>query len=301
MELLIMPHRAAVLAFAFGASLLASPLYAQSSIATVNGEAITNRDVEQRMKVSGALFRQPLSRAAAIQELIDDKIKINEGRRIGMRMTAAGLDDSMTRLATNARQTPTQFEQNLIRAGIDPEAVKSKITGQAIWTELLRQRARSQNVSNSELNAELERRAAKGEAKVDYVVRQIVFVVPSGSSPGQRERDANGARGRFTDCEAGVEYMRTLRDVAVKERIGRTSTELPKAMNELLGKTPIGRLTPPFRSEQGIEMIAVCEKNDRLDNIQLRNQIEQELLQKRAEGTSATYLNELKAKAEIRR
>jgi peptidyl-prolyl cis-trans isomerase SurA len=297
-----MSSRVAVIALSLATYGLATPVMAQSSIATVNGEAITNRDVDQRMKVSGALFRQPLSRTAAIQELIDDKIKINEGRRLGMRMTPAGLDDSMSRLATNARQTPTQFEQNLIRAGIDPEAVKAKITGQAIWTELLRQRARSQNVSNSELNAELERRTAKGEAKVtDYVVRQIVFVVAAGSSPGQRERDANGARGRFTDCETGVEFMRTLRDVAVKERIGRTSTDLPKQMNELLGKTPVGRLTPPFRSDQGIEMIAVCEKNDRLDNIQLRNQIEQELLQKRAEGTSATYLNELKAKAEVRR
>jgi peptidyl-prolyl cis-trans isomerase SurA len=297
-----MLNRTAVIALALVTCGFATPAYAQSSIATVNGEAITNRDVEQRMKVSSALFRQPLSRTAAVQELIDDKIKINEGRRLGMRMTPAGLDDSINRLATNARQTPTQFEQNLIRAGIDPEAVKAKITGQAIWTELLRQRARSQNISNSELNAEMERRAAKGDAKVtDYVVRQIVFVVPSGSNPGQRERDANGARGRFTDCETGVDYMRSLRDVAVKERIGRTSTELPKAMNDLLGKTPVGRLTPPFRSDQGIEMIAVCEKSDRLDNIQLRNQIEQELLQKRAEGTSAAYLNELKAKAEVRR
>jgi peptidyl-prolyl cis-trans isomerase SurA len=297
-----MLHRAAILALALAAYGLARPAHAQSSIATVNGEPITNRDVEQRMKVSGALFRQPMSRAAALQELIDDKIKINEGRRIGMRMTPAGLDDSMSRLAASVRQTTTQFEQSLLRSGIDPEAVKAKITGQAIWTELLRQRARSQNVSNSELNAEMERRAAKGDAKVtDYVVRQVVFVVAAGSNPGQRERDANGARGRFTDCETGVEYMRTLRDVAVKERIGRSSTDLPKQMNELLGKTPVGRLTPPFRSEQGIEMIAVCEKNERLDNIQLRNQIERELTQKSAEGTSATYLNELKAKAEIRR
>ncbi len=280
----------------------AAPAMAQGAAATVNGEPITARDVEQRMKVSGMLFRQPLSRQAALQELIDDRVKLGEGRRLGMRVTPQGLDEALGRLASSGRQTPVQFEQNLIRAGIDPEQVKAKLNAQIVWGELLRQRTRSGSVSNAELNAELERRMAKGEARVtDFVVRQVIFVVPTGTAPGQREREANAARGRFTDCEAGVEYLRTLRDVAVKERISRSSNELPKQTADLLQKTPVGRLTAPFRSEQGVEMLAVCEKNDRLDNIQLRNQIEQEILAKRSQGTAEQFLQELRKKAEIRR
>jgi peptidyl-prolyl cis-trans isomerase SurA len=76
---------------------------------------------------------------------------------------------------------------------------------------------------------------------------------------------------------------------------------LPKPTAELLQKTPVGRLTAPFRSEQGVEMLAVCEKTDRQDAAQLRNQIEQEMQQKRTEGSAASYLNELKAKVDIRR
>jgi peptidyl-prolyl cis-trans isomerase SurA len=280
----------------------AAPALAQGAVATVNGEPITARDVEQRMRVSALLFRQPLSRPAAVQELVDDRVKIAEGRRLGMRVTPQGLDEALGRLASNARQTPVQFEQNLIRAGIDPEQVKAKLNAQIIWGELLRQRTRSGSVSNAELNAELERRAARGEARVtDFVVRQVIFVVPSGTAPGAREREANAARARFTDCEAGVEYLRTLRDVAVKERISRSSAELPKQTADLLQKTPVGRLTAPFRSEQGIEMLAVCERNERQDNIQLRNQIEQEILTKRTQGTADQFLQELRRKAEIRR
>jgi peptidyl-prolyl cis-trans isomerase SurA len=275
---------------------------AQAAVATVNGDPITSRDVDQRMRMASLLFRQPLSRPAAIQELIDDRVKLNEGRRIGMRVTPAGLDDAFGQLASRARQPVTQFEQNLSKAGIDPEAVKAKLNAQIVWGELLRQRSRSGNVSNSELNAEVERRAAKGEATVtDFVVRQIVFVVPAGSNPGAREREANAARGRFVDCETGVDYMRTLRDVAVKERIARSSTELPKATNDLLQKTAVGRTTPAFRSEQGIELLAVCEKTQRQDRIQLRNQIEREMQEKRTEGSAASYLNELKTKVDIRR
>ncbi len=279
-----------------------TPARAQGAVATVNGEPITARDVDQRMRVSAQLFRQPLSRAAAVQELIDDRVKIAEGRRLGMRVTPQGLDEALGRLASSGRQTQVQFEQNLIRAGIDPDQVKAKLNAQIIWGELLRQRSRGGSVSNAELNAELERRAAKGEARVtDFVVRQVVFVVPTGTAPGQRERDANAARSRFTDCESGVEYLRTLRDVAVRERISRSSNELPKPTAELLQKTPVGRLTAPYRSEQGVEMLAVCEKTERQDNIQLRNQIEQEILAKRTEGTAEQFLQELRRKAEIRR
>jgi peptidyl-prolyl cis-trans isomerase SurA len=280
----------------------ALPARAQASVASVNGEPITLRDVEQRMRVSSMLFRQPLGRPGAIQELIDDRVKLNEGRRLGMRATPAHMDEMISRMASSNKQTSAQFEQNLVRAGIDVDAVKAKINAQTIWGELLRVRGRSSNISNAELNAELERRVAKGEAKItDYVVRQVVFVVPPGSNPGQRERDANGARGRFTDCESGVELMRTLRDVAVKERIGRTSIELSKQLSELLAKTPTGRLTPPYRTEQGVEMLAVCEKSDRQDQTVLRNKIEQEMQQKRTQGTEGSYLAELKAKTDIRR
>jgi peptidyl-prolyl cis-trans isomerase SurA len=293
----------------FGASLLVSAYLvpisyasAQAGIAFVNGEPITSRQVEQRMKVSGSLFRKPLSREAAIQEMIDDRVKITEGKRLGMRVTPAALEELMQRFASSNRQSPAQFEQNLIRAGIDPDAVRDKLTGEVIWTELLRIRSRSNNISNAELNAELDRRVAKGESKVtDYVVRQVVFVVPSGVNPGQREREANAARGRFTDCETGVEYMRTLRDVAIKERIGRTSSDLSKGTADLLAKTPIGRLTAPFRSEQGIEMLAVCEKNDREDKLILRNKIEQEMLAKSTTTSSTQFLNELKSKVQISR
>jgi peptidyl-prolyl cis-trans isomerase SurA len=300
----MMLRYAAVLALGLSgaAFAVAQPAMAQASVASVNGEPITARDVEQRMRVSSMIFRKPLGRPAAIQELIDDRVKLNEGRRIGMRATPAHLDDMISRMASSNKQTSAQFEQNLVRAGIDVDAVKAKINAQTIWAELLRVRGRSSNISNAELNAELERRVAKGDAKItDYVVRQVVFVVPPGSNPGQRERDANAARGRFTDCESGVELMRTLRDVAVKERIGRTSIELSKQLGDILAKTPVGRLTPPYRTEQGVEMLAVCEKTDRQDQTVLRNQIEQEMQQKRTQGTEGSYLAELKAKTDIRR
>jgi peptidyl-prolyl cis-trans isomerase SurA len=300
---LMMARVSAIAGVLAGMVAMALPAMAQrAAVATVNGEPITARDIDQRMKVMGQLFRQPVSRQQATEQLINEKVQAAEARRIGMKVTDAHQKDMMNRLAASVRQEPTQFEQNLQRAGIEPEAVREKISAEAVWNELLRTRNRNINISNAELNAELEKRAATGGARVtDYVIRQVIFVVPPGVSPGQRIGQANAARGRFTDCETGVDYMRGLPNVAVRERIGRTSTELSKQTSELLAKTPVGRLTPAFASPQGVEMIAVCEKNERQDLGQLRAQIEQELQQKRTEGGSTAYMNELRSKVEIRR
>src|SRR5690606_38073216 len=108
------------------------------------------------------------------------------------------------------------------------------------------------------------------------------------------------ARKRFTNCESGLAMLRQMRDVAVKPPVFRSSTDLPKPMADLLAKTPVGRLTPPYRTDQGIEVIAVCERKERNDEAAIRKQVEAELRNKRSGNLAESILKELRAKAQIR-
>src|SRR5262245_4935937 len=75
---LMSTHRRLVL----GALLLAAIVLGQSSshaqtvIAIVNGDPITDLDIEQRTKLAG-LASEKTSRIEVIQELIDEKIKLH--------------------------------------------------------------------------------------------------------------------------------------------------------------------------------------------------------------------------------
>jgi peptidyl-prolyl cis-trans isomerase SurA len=286
---------------AAGGTLAPTGAFAQTTVATVNGDPITSREVEQRSRIERLMFRRALSRGQVIDTLIDDRVKLAEGRRMGMRVNAEFLDEMIGRMASGNRQSRTEFETALGRAGIDMDVLRDKVRADAVWAEALKQRARSGGTTNAEIDAELQRRVAKGDAKVtDYVLRQVIFVVSPGSGgAGQKQREANAARGRFTDCETGVEYIRTLRDAAVKERISRSSLDLEGRLGDMIAKTPVGRLTPPYPSEQGIEMIAVCEKHERQDVGALRSRIEEEFNRKRIENSAEGYLKDLKSKAEI--
>ena len=61
-----------------------SPLQAQSVAVMVNGEPITNYDIEQRTKLNFLTTHKQMSRQEVINELIDEKVKIKEAKQFGV-------------------------------------------------------------------------------------------------------------------------------------------------------------------------------------------------------------------------
>jgi len=281
-----------------------APASAQRLVARVNGANITSFDVTQRIKLEALISRTRLSQKQALDTVIDDKLKVLEGRRMGYKITDNDIDAELSRIARNNNQTKDQLEDSLRQRGVDPIALRDKLAAELVWGALVPYRARSLSPSNEAINAEIAARVAKGEARVhDYGLNQVIFVVP-GANPalaGQRRRDAEAARKRFNGCDSGLEMLRHLRDVAVKPPVYRTSTDLPKPMADLLAKTPVGHLTQPYSSDQGIEMIAVCDRKERTDEGAIRKEVEAELSKKRSGNLADSILKELRAKAQIKR
>src|SRR3954468_30919 len=61
-----------------------SPLPAQSIACMVNGEPITNLDIEQRTKLNFLTTHKQMSRQEAIDELTNDKVKVKEAKKFGV-------------------------------------------------------------------------------------------------------------------------------------------------------------------------------------------------------------------------
>ena len=61
-----------------------SPLRAQTVVVMVNGDPITDFDIEQRSKLDFLSSHKAASRQDVLNELIDDKVKIKEGKKYGV-------------------------------------------------------------------------------------------------------------------------------------------------------------------------------------------------------------------------
>lgn len=292
--------RATALAFA-SAMMLAvgapAPASAQSLVATVNDSPITNYDLEQRVRLLRVL-RQPATPAAALESIIEDRLKANETRKYGINPSVQDGTQEVARIAASKKIPANALGPALQSARVDPQHWQEHGRAQVGWRGYVAAINKNVSVSETEVRAELERRGSKKSQ--DYNLRPIVFIVPRNASPGEadgRAREAANFRSRFTSCDSGIQFARALRDVAIRPAITRSLSSLPDSLADTLEKTPVGRLTPPTRTPDGYEMIAVCGSSRGGSDSSAAQEIRQELISKKLEGASIKLYEPLRKRA----
>src|SRR5664279_5108482 len=80
-----------------------SQLRAQSVAVMVNGEAITNFDIEQRTKLTVLSTQKSPSRQEVIDDLINEKVKIKEGKKYSIEPGSAEVDSAFGNMSSRMR------------------------------------------------------------------------------------------------------------------------------------------------------------------------------------------------------
>jgi peptidyl-prolyl cis-trans isomerase SurA len=284
--------------------LSAGPAPAQQIAAFVNGEPITALDVDQQIRIIEAFSKARPSRKEALDDLVDQKIKINQARRLGITLSDAEVDREFAALARRGGRSTAEFTAAFRQAGINPAAFKVKLRADNVWRDVLRKMSPgSFQVRDADVVAALLARGQPPTSKaIQYRMRQIVFVVPRGSSDAARAarvREAEALRSKFSDCERDLYLAREYREVVVMDPVIRISTDLPQRLQQLLEKTPDGRMTPPEPTASGIEVVAVCDRKETVADLGSRNEIRDELLSRRIEAQEKQILEKLRRQAII--
>ena len=279
---------------------------AQMVAVVVNGEPITSYDIEQRTKLTQVATRKTPSRQEVLQELIDEKLKVQLLRRYNITDIDKDVENAFNNMARRTRITPKQFAEQLERAGVMPDTLKSRIRADLVWSQVIRGRYQSSfQFSEQDIMARLGDRQQEAAQTVgyDYTLRPILFVVPRGSPPAAfeaRRKEAEAFRASFQSCEQGIPVARAMRYVAVRAPVTKSSAELAPALRDILEKTDIGRLTAPELTQQGIEVYALCaKKQSSSENAPLKKEIRDQMFKEQFEKHAARYLKELRSQAMI--
>jgi peptidyl-prolyl cis-trans isomerase SurA len=281
---------------------------AQNVAAFVNGEPITALDIDQRSKlleVSSPSHKAP-PRPEVLDELINEKLKIREGKRWGIDVSDSDVDGAFTSTAQRMHQSTDQFVQSLTRAGVTPQTFRARLRAELVWQPLVRGRYQSTlEIFDKDILQEMINKKTDGEdaASYDFTLRPILFIVPPGSPPTlfeDRKREAEGLRNRFRSCDDGLPFARALNDVAVRDQIVRSSADVPPALRQGLDSVPVGQLTAPEITKLGVEMFAVCAKDaSKADNSPGKKQARETLFAEKFEQVSKRYLQDLRRSALI--
>jgi peptidyl-prolyl cis-trans isomerase SurA len=278
---------------------------AQTVVVFVNGEPITTLDVDQRIKLTEVSTHKAPSRQEALDELIDEKLKVQIGKRYGLDIPDKDIESSFSSMARRSHQTTKQFADGLTQAGINVAALKRRIKADITWSSIIRGKFPSVNaVGERDVLTAMETRKVeeKDAVSFQYTLRELLFIVPRGSPPAAfeaRRKQADELRHRFESCEQGVPFARQLNDVAVREPARRTSLDIGAPQRAILDATPIGHLTPPEQTQQGIEMIAVCAKEKTGGDTVGMAQIREAMVAERYNAQAKRYLEQLRREAII--
>ena len=301
-------HRLSVLVLTCAAALAltswASPSHAQTVAVMVNGEPITNYDIEQRSKLTFLTTHKPASRQQVIDELIDEKVKIKEGKKFGVDPTASDIDQSYAAMSARMRITPEQLTKSLEAQGIRPDTLKARIKAEMVWTSLVRGRYKeSLQVGEKDVAAAAQEGGDKTETDAfEYKMQPVVLIVPRGSAAAAieaRQKEAEALRSRVQSCADANTFFKSMQNAAIRETVTKTSADIPAVLREVLDKTPIGHLTPPEVTKQGVEMVALCAKKPTTVDTPKKREIRDKMYAEKFQAKSQSYLQEVRKAAMV--
>jgi peptidyl-prolyl cis-trans isomerase SurA len=281
-----------------------SPLRAQSVACMVNGEPITTLDIEQRTKLNFLTTRKHMSRAEVLDELTNDKVKLKEAKRFGVDPSASDVDQAYAGMSQRMRLTPEQLTKSLESQGVRPETLKARLKSEMVWGSLVRGRFKeSLQVGEKDVADAAQQGGEPTQTDAfEYKLRPIVLIVPRGSASAamdQRRKEAETLRERVQTCEQANSYFKSMRNAAIRDTVTKTSADLPGPLRELLDKTPIGHLTPPEITKQGVEMVALCERKPTKIDTPKKREIREKMYAQKYEAKQKAYLNDIRKAAMI--
>ncbi|MGA7154647.1 MAG: SurA N-terminal domain-containing protein [Pseudolabrys sp.] len=277
--------------------------YAQV-VVIANGSPITEYDIQQRMKLDAISQKSP-NRQQAINDLIDDRLKIARAKVYGLEVGDSEITGAFENMAGRQHITLAQFTQVLERSGISPNTVKARIRAEMTWQQLIRGKYNSSlQIGDSDIAKALKDKNEGDAPAVGYIytLYPVMVVVARGSSEATisaKRSEAENLRSRFASCADGLAMARGLRDVAVRDPITRNSADLSPQLRDLLGNIQVGRLTPPEVTAQGLQMFAVCNKKESATDSPQKREMREQLFVKRFESESKKYLDEIRKAAMI--
>ena len=285
--------------------LAGAPARAQNIVVMVNGDPITDFDIEQRSKLDQLTSQKTPGRQDVINTLIDDKIKLKEGKKYGVDPGASDINGSYEGMAQRMRISPDQLTKSLESKGVRPETLKNRMRSEMVWTSLVRGRFKEKLLIGEKDVADKVREGGEEKLQIEgteYKMQPIVLIVPRGASPAFQEtrmKEAEQYRSRVGSCEEANSLFRSTPNATIRDSVTKTTADLPEALRKVLDDTAIGHLTAPEVTKSGIEMVVLCSRKPTTIDTPKKREIREKMYTEKYEKTQRAYLDELRKAAMI--
>ncbi len=235
--------------------------------AIVNGEVITQTDIDQRLALMSIANNTPIPadqierlRQQILSNLIDETLQIQAAKAEEIEIADSEIDKTVARVATNAKQTPDQMAAYLKTRGSSIRSIRRQIMGEMAWRRLQSKKIESTvSVGDEEVQAVIDK-LNKAKGTEEFRVGEIFI---SATSANEQEAEAKAQR-VFQALQQGgsfVGYARQMSEAstaAVGGDLGWVRPEqLPDELGNAVRQMRPGMVSAPIKVAGGYSIVAV--------------------------------------------
>lgn len=249
-----------------------------SIVVLVNDDPISDYDIEQRERFLAITTKAepgPELKKQATDMLIDERLQIQEGKKLGATPDDADVRKILDDMASKNNLDAEGLTTALAKAGVNVKTLKDRIRAQLVWQDVVRRKFRRDIlIGDAEVDEALSdagEEAPSGEpAGTALQLRQVKFTLPSGADQrtiASRLAAAETVRSRFNSCANLGDLTKGIQGASVQNLADQQAASLVQPARLLVQHAKVGQMTPPTLTGSAVELYAVCGKRAiRADN-----------------------------------
>ena len=245
----------------------------------------------------------PGLRKKALEELIEDRLKFQEAKRLTVAVNDEESDKAFKNLADRNKMTPEQFSQFIKAQGGDPAVMKARFRSQFAWREVIRRRyGHMITVSNKEVDQFVANSKQGGADTTELQLHKITLASPGKLDQtvmAQRLNDAEALRAKFTACKDTASLAKSATGAKFEDLGYKNPSSLEEPMRSFLAAAKDGDMLPANFAAAGVELYAVCGRRNVKISDDTRAQAENIIQMKEFERLATRHLQDIKKDAMI--
>jgi peptidyl-prolyl cis-trans isomerase SurA len=245
------------------------------------------------------------SRKAAIDALVEDRLKLQAAKKFDVKVTDAEVEQTLAQRAGGTegkKPALNEFYQQFESDGINRKTIQEIIRAQLAWRDVIRRQYGPRLASLLASEPANEQKPAESDIQFDVrVLRLAVTSTDDQKAVSQRILEAENLKEKFTSCTDLPKQAKLVASASVKSMDKVKLAAFPKDVQPLIVKASEGQMTPPVLVGDAVETYAVCRKGVAVKQPAAAAAAEHkpDVRQQEYDRFSRRYLQELKQSASI--
>lgn len=242
------------------------------------------------------------SKTKAQDELIDEKLKLQEAKKLSVVASDEDVDRIIGNIAERNKMTLAQFGQHMKGMGVDISTMRARFLAELSWREVVRRKfGRQIEVDDRDVDRVVAANPS-GEDDVELQLQRIAIFTPAKIDQkilAQKLAEAQALAAKFTGCTSTKALAAQIQGARFEDLGSRSPSAIPEPTRSMLLNARDGDMLPPVVGDGSVELWAVCGRKTVTANEQKREEATAELRSKEFEIFARKHLKDLRQDAAI--